>query len=368
MSQIHAGIVTCRPKRFSVAIEKLVKMNTSESYAFGEWFSKLGRFNYTVGLGVMRTYLRQAYAKQEKYIMRPTVQIGYRFGDHVNLRYKAYIGGYAPSLSDLSDVEQQIDIYQIRRGNPNLHTVTFYTNELSLSVDTKYISAEWFTRYSYDDKPFMEETTYENGMYIRTYDNQKGFHRLNSQISLRVRPYKEYVSIQVTPFVNRYISMGNSYTHTHTNWGVRGNMMAMYKNWYIGANVETSFHNLWGETLTRDEASHSVVVGYNKERWGVELQLSNIFSSRYEMSTENLSSLAPYKQMVCRAAHQELRHRRWYHVGSEMMATGSIAAYRTGILAYYKCRSSNAKVKGINNKIKVSKRNVCGYRTLTILC
>lgn len=51
-----------------------------------------------------------------------------------------------------------------------------------------------------------------------------------------------------------------------------------------------------------------------------------------------------------------------------MMATGSIAAYRTGVLAYYKCRSSNAKVKGINNKIKVSKRNVCGYRTLTILC
>ena len=275
-----------------------VKMNTSESYAFGEWFSKLGRFNYTVGLGVMRTYLRQAYAKQEKYIMRPTVQIGYRFGDHVNLRYKGYIGGYAPSLSDLSDVEQQIDIYQIRRGNPNLHTVTFYTNELSLSVDTKYISAEWFTRYSYDDKPFMEETTYENGMYIRTYDNQKGFHRLNSQISLRVRPYKEYISIQVTPFVNRYISMGNSYTHTHTNWGVRGNMMAMYKNWYIGANVETSFHSLWGETLTRNEASHSMLIGYNKERWGVELQLQNNFSSRYEMSTENLSSLAPYNQMV----------------------------------------------------------------------
>ena len=30
----------------------------------------------------------------------------------------------------------------------------------------------------------------------------------------------------------------------------------------------------------------------------------------------------------------------------------SIAAYRTGILAYYKCRTSNAKVEGINNKNK----------------
>ncbi len=72
----------------------------------------------------------------------------------------------------------------------------------------------------------------------------------------------------------------------------------MYKNWYVGANLETSFHRLWGETLNKDEKSHSIVFGYNRERWGVELQLQNIFSSRYEMSVENLSHLAPYNQMV----------------------------------------------------------------------
>ena len=42
----------------------------------------------------------------------------------------------------------------------------------------------------------------------------------------------------------------------------------------------------------------------------------------------------------------------------------SIVAYRTGILAYYKCRTSNAKVEGINNKIKVLKRNAYGYRDI----
>lgn len=275
-----------------------VKMNNNETYAFGEWYSKLGRFDYTLGLGVMRTHLSQGGAKQDKYILRPTIQLGYRFGNHVRVRYKGYIGGYAPSLSDLSDVEQQIDIYQLRRGNPNLHTVTFYSNEFSLSVDTKWFSAEWFTRYSYDDKPFMEQTTYEDGMYVRSYANQKGFHRLNSQVSIQAQPWAEHLMIQVTPYVNRYISKGNDYTHTHTNWGVRGNLMAMYNNWYIGANVETSFHNLWGETINKDEASHSLVAGYNRERWGVELQFQNIFSSHYEMSVENRSRLAPYRQLM----------------------------------------------------------------------
>ena len=275
-----------------------VKMNTAESYAFGEWVSKVGNLDYTLGVGIMRTYASQGNAQQEKYIFRPTLQLGYRFNNRLAMHYKAYMGGYAPSLSELSNVEQQIDIYQIRRGNPSLHAVTFFSNELSISIETKYISAEWFTRYSYDDKPYMEETGYENGIYIRSYAHQKGFHRLNTQINLRIRPWKDNISIQLTPFINRYISKGNTYTHAHTNWGLRGNLMGMYKNWYIGANLETSYHSLWGETLNKNEASHSIVLGYNKERWGVELQLQNIFSPRYKMSVENLSKLAPYNQMV----------------------------------------------------------------------
>ncbi|MDO4951938.1 MAG: TonB-dependent receptor, partial [Bacteroidales bacterium] len=275
-----------------------VKMNTAESYAFGEWASTLGKLDYMVGVGVMRTYASQRNAKQVKYIFRPTIQLGYRFNNYLSIRYKAYMGGYAPSLAELSDVEQHIDIYQIRRGNPNLQAVRFFSNELSISVGTKYISAEWFTRYSYDDKPYMEETIYTNGLYVRTYANQRGFHRLNSQINLKIRPWKDYISILLAPFVNRYISNGNTYTHAHTNWGARANLMGMYKNWYVGANLETSFHSLWGETLNKNEKSHSIVFGYNREKWGIELQLQNIFSSRYEMSVENFSHLAPYNQMV----------------------------------------------------------------------
>lgn len=40
-----------------------VKMNTGESYAFGEWASKLGKLDYMVGVGAMRTYVSQGNAK-----------------------------------------------------------------------------------------------------------------------------------------------------------------------------------------------------------------------------------------------------------------------------------------------------------------
>ena len=40
----------------------------------------------------------------------------------------------------------------------------------------------------------------------------------------------------------------------------------------------------------------------------------------------------------------------------------TIMAYRTGILAWYDCHISTAKVEGINNKIKVMKRSAYGFR------
>ena len=40
----------------------------------------------------------------------------------------------------------------------------------------------------------------------------------------------------------------------------------------------------------------------------------------------------------------------------------TMRAYKTGILAWYDCHLSTGKVEGINNKIKVIKRNAYGFR------
>ena len=40
----------------------------------------------------------------------------------------------------------------------------------------------------------------------------------------------------------------------------------------------------------------------------------------------------------------------------------TMLAYKRGILAWYDCHISTGKVEGINNKIKVMKRNAYGFR------
>lgn len=190
-----------------------VSMNTSETSLFTEYQSKIGKLNYTLGVGALRTFYNQGNASQERYFFRPTLNLSYSLGK-VFLRYNASLSGYAPSLSALSNVEQSMDAYQVRRGNPNLKSVTYFTNRLSASYRNKWMNVDMSARYSYDDKPIMEETIYEDGKFVRTYANQKGLHRLMCQTSIQVRPFKEYLSINMTPFFNRYISQGNAYLHT----------------------------------------------------------------------------------------------------------------------------------------------------------
>ena len=278
--------------------DRKVTMNMAETYLFAEYRSKIKALDYTVGIGAMRTYNSQDRQSSEKYIFKPSLSLSYSLNGQWFFRYNGYISGYAPSLSLLNDISQAMDKYQMRRGNPALKSVTFYANTLTASWQSKYVSVELFGRYSYDDKPIMESTYREEGHFIRTTENHKGFHRLNLETAIQVRPYKEYISIKLTPFLNRYISQGNSYTHTHTNIGLRGNLMAMYKNWVLMAEMNTSNHTLWGETLTKEEKLHTIMAGYNTEKWSIAAGVLNPFTKKYEQEIENLSGQAPYRQLA----------------------------------------------------------------------
>ena len=274
-----------------------VSMNTAETSVFVEYQSKLKKLNYTVGVGAMRTSYEQSGASQEKYFFRPTLNLSYQMGK-MFWRYNASLSGNAPSLSALSDVVQNMDAYQVRRGNPDLKSSTYFTNRLSVGYRTKGVNMEVSARYSYDHKPIMEETLYEEGMFVRTYDNQQGFHRLLLQGNIQLQPFKQYLSINLNPFFNRYISQGNTYTHTHSNWGFRGSIVGMYKRWMLMADMSTSNHELWGETINKGESIHTVVLGYNKGKWAIQAMMMNPFTDDYHQGTENVSKLAPNKQLA----------------------------------------------------------------------
>lgn len=278
--------------------EATVNMTTGETYAFAEMRHRVDKFSYVVGIGVMHTLINQAGQKQSTWIARPQLTMSYDFGKGWFWKYKGYVSGYQPSLSQLSDITQQIDKYQKRRGNPNLRSVMYVSNEMELSWQSKHVNLNLWANYSYDHKPIMEETFEEtiNGSpyAIRMYDNQHGYHKLNVSPSVQVKLLDNKLMFNVTPFVKYMVSQGNNYHHEHVNYGVRGGIFYLLKGWRFFADVVTAQHNLWGETLTLGELTHDIGINYNSEHFGFGIMMVNPFSPHGSRTvTKDLSALAP---------------------------------------------------------------------------
>lgn len=293
-------------------IDEVVNMQTAETYAFAEVQQRLGKFAYAAGIGAMHTYIEQGNQKQSNWIARPQLTMSVDCGKGVFWKYKGYISGYQPSLSAMSNIAQQIDKYQIRVGNPNLKPVMFVANQMQLTWQSKHVNLNIWTNYSYDHKPIMDET-YEQiidgrAMAVRSYDNQRGFHRLQISPSIQVRLLDNKLNFTLAPFMNYFVSLGNNYTHTHFNPGVRASVVGMYKGWQFSADITTRYNNIWGETLEYGEFYHTIGIGYNEDKWGFRAMMLYPFSTKgYSRDTKDLSNLAPNTQYaVMKDFHQTL--------------------------------------------------------------
>lgn len=278
--------------------EATVNMITAETYTFAEMRHRVDKFSYVVGIGVMHTLIEQGGQKQSTWIARPQLTMSYDFGKGWFWKYKGYVSGYQPSLSQLSDITQQIDKYQMRRGNPNLRSVMYVSNEMELSWQSKHVNLNLWANYSYDHKPIMEETFEEiidgSPYAIRMYDNQRGYHKLNVSPSVQVKLLDNKLMFNVTPFVKYMVSQGNNYNHEHVNYGVRGGIFYLLKGWRFFADVVTAQHNLWGETLTLGELTHDIGINYNSEHFGFGIMMVNPFSPHGSRTiTKDFSALAP---------------------------------------------------------------------------
>ena len=295
-NKISAGMKhtqTYTNNQYKGNIESDISMNTAVTYTVAEYQFKRSKFNYTLGLGMMRTYNSQEEKSKKKYILRPKVRITYSVCDNAFVRYSGYISGYAPSLSDLNDVEQDMNTLEKKRGNPDLRTVVFYTNELTVGFNKGIFNGEFLARYSYDRKPIMEQITFEKNIFVHSKANQKAFHRISLLSSLKTKIWGDNLILSLNPRFCRYVSEGNNYSHNYNIWRISSGLDFNYKGWMTSFYIQTRWNDFTGETLNRGERCHTFSLGYNAQKWSFSLWIFNPFSKEYSLENINRSALAP---------------------------------------------------------------------------
>lgn len=274
------------------------KMNQGNTRLFGEYRGKVNKLDYRFGLGVTRFYYNQSGGTdpQRKYSVNPKAVLHYAFSDNSFLRWKAEAFNSTPSLSDLSAVEQTVDSFQIRRGNPNLRAYMCYRTELTYEWKKGIFYSNLWGAYNYQPNAIMDEKYQEGNKIVQTWDNQKNWQQLSGRLTLRVGPLWDMLQLSVTGGVNHYMSNGNHYAHTYTNWYYEAQASFNYKRFSLFWQLFGNQNSFWGETLTGGENNMQMLgIYYKLKDLRIGVGAFNPFTNNYKIQNENWNRFASYK-------------------------------------------------------------------------
>lgn len=275
-----------------------VAMRQSESSIYAEYQGRAGKWGYMANLTGTRLYYRQENNRTEKYALQPSARISFDPSDKLHFRYMINLRNNAPSLAAMNNIEQNIDAWQILRGAPNLDPFNTLSQSFTVGYNYGIFAIDAILGYDHEYNPIMKSVFYEDGKFIHTYENQKSFQNLSMEASLKIKPWKDHLSLSVNPRLNRYISTGNDYLHTYTMPEVRVNLDFSYSNWLANFTTITPPRSMYGEQLMKSDQMHTIMAGYKQANWSVMVGAMNPFSSEYKTDNRSWSAINPVVSQI----------------------------------------------------------------------
>lgn len=270
-------------------------MKNSQSYAFAQIQGKLaGKLGYNVGLGGTHLWYKEGEKDALYYIFRPSVQLNYPFNDNFSVKYNFTVNSGVPTLGLVTSVEQEIDAYQINRGNPNLKPYKLYRNRLMLNFNKGKFSGSSTLGYDYYNKFFFNTYHIENNKIVSYYDNHKKFHNLSLWVNLTARVIKDIWTVDFWGSVNRSIfksNQGTTSTYTGIFGGFRSNLQ--YKNYHLVVGGNSRYKNMWGEYIQYGEDWNYIEAGYKYNQARFSVGMSYPFKDVWSAGSRNISPVKP---------------------------------------------------------------------------
>lgn len=273
------------------------RMVEAESYLYAQYTGDWKKLVYNLGVGVSRNYLSQENTgSYNRWYFRPQLALTYNINKALSFRYRYQLRNVNPSLAELSDVEQWVDSLQIRKGNPELSPYLYHTNTVDFHINTGKVKTGLTFTYSYQPDIVMEETRYDAArqLFVRTFDNQRSFHRFTPDLYVNYSPFGTYLNINLSGGLNRFRSEGNNYFHTYTDVFYVVSLNSAVKKFNFSLLVYKRAYNFSGETSSEADHFNMLSVGYRVGKVELMASVSTPFTPVSRYRKENYSELAPY--------------------------------------------------------------------------
>lgn len=270
-----------------------VDLKNTDTYVFAQIQGSIKKIGYSFGLGLTRLWFQQEDEGYTFYSLRPSAQLSYKIRDNLTAKYAFSVISRAPSLSQLSDIVQQVDSLVSTTGNSALKPYNVYNNNFIFSYDKGVVNASLNLRYTYYNRPIMDNIYVEDDKLLVIPDNQRRFQRLGGFLNVNVELIKNIWSIGLTGGIDYYQSNGQSYSHSYTNhWGDIETNVA-YNKFDLNMGIYLRTNQLWGETINYGEDWQSIDLGYTHNSFKFGVGMSYPFKNKWSAGSKSLSDLKP---------------------------------------------------------------------------
>ncbi|NDV82382.1 TonB-dependent receptor [Bacteroides sp. 51] len=275
-----------------------VSLRQAESSVYAEYQGRAGKWGYMANVSGIRLYYSQKDTHTEKYTWQSSARLAFEPSNNLYFRYRVNLRNQTPSLAAMNDVEQAIDAWQVRRGNPDLNIFHTLGQSFTAGYHKGAFGVDVLIGYEYEFKPIMESVFLDNGTFVRMYENQKSFQDLSAEATFTIKPWKNHLSLSVTPRIERFFSKGNTYRHTYTMHEVRANLDFTYNNWMANFTTITPPRSMYGEQMMKSDQMYTIMAGYKKSSWSIMAGVLNPFTSEYKTDNRNWSAIIPVTSKI----------------------------------------------------------------------
>lgn len=251
--------------------DKVLRMHNNSLYGYVQLQGEWQKLSYIIGAGVQRQAFSESDNSFSSVTFRPSVSFSYPFFKNTQFRYSFFITPYAPSLSQLSDVPQQLNNLEISRGNRDLIPYRVYSNRLTFSWNTKPINVQLSGDYNYYDKPIMtaiNPVQEESGNYLLQYasENGKEHHSANVRLNVQWKVIPNYLTVSAYGGVNWYRSDWSDFSNEYTSLIGGFSISANYKKFSIISGANTRPKSLYGYYINYGEKYSYAQLNYTPDK------------------------------------------------------------------------------------------------------
>jgi hypothetical protein len=242
-------------------------------------FGEKATFYLNPGLSLLN-YKLQGYEHQRFWLPRLNTWCRYRVHSKHWVGVGFSMGNHQPNINTLNSMDQTIDFYQIKRGNPNLGNTVSYAWYLMYEGQIKPFNVQmraWYDKFGSNIFPYYY---LEGDKLISSFRSDGSFDSANSDISVSCRISESLRTNLVLKYSYLYVPGKSGLSQN--NVGASLDVNYFLKSFVINLYAKSPEKVLERNTLAfmKTPAVYGLSVRYNNKKWMAEAGTENPFTKQ----------------------------------------------------------------------------------------